>query len=81
MGRTVKSAANAFCICGHPRASHEHYRRGHDCAFRNECECEQFRTHQRWRDAFAQVKRHLPTSHQAVNPQPGMSGTAPSVGN
>jgi hypothetical protein len=28
------------CACGHDRATHEHYRRGSDCAL---CECDRFR--------------------------------------
>lgn len=28
------------CVCGHPRAAHEHYRSGTDCAL---CDCPRFR--------------------------------------
>ena len=31
------------CACGHPRAAHEHYRRGTDCGACGAAGCEEFR--------------------------------------
>ncbi|MBO1756615.1 hypothetical protein [Allobranchiibius sp. CTAmp26] len=35
--------AQRRCMCGHAFDSHEHLRRGTDCAFRRECGCLRFR--------------------------------------
>jgi hypothetical protein len=32
------------CTCGHEEIAHQHYRRGTDCAFRDECGCLQYRS-------------------------------------
>lgn len=37
-GRSA-AAGTRLCTCGHPRAAHEHYRRGSDCAL---CSCPRY---------------------------------------
>lgn len=38
--RTVTSVRGDACVCEHMRSSHEHYRRGTECAL---CDCPRFR--------------------------------------
>ena len=37
------------CVCGHERGSHQHYRRGTECAECAPGECEAFRRARWWR--------------------------------
>lgn len=40
---------SATCVCGHPRAAHEHYRRGTDCTLCGPQACPRFRPQRWWR--------------------------------
>ncbi|MCU7727371.1 hypothetical protein ODJ79_26875 [Actinoplanes sp. KI2] len=42
-------AEDAVCVCGHPRAAHEHHRRGTDCALCDPGACVRFRRGSWWR--------------------------------
>jgi len=36
-------ARKCRCVCGHPRAAHEHYRRGSDCGVCGVAKCATYR--------------------------------------
>ncbi|SDT19158.1 hypothetical protein SAMN04488543_3261 [Friedmanniella luteola] len=48
-------ALTGTCVCGHPGAAHEHYRRGTDCALCAPGACRHFRTHPTWRERLSAV--------------------------
>jgi hypothetical protein len=41
--KTLNPLDDSLCQCGHVKLSHEHHRRGTDCAFRSSCECRRYR--------------------------------------
>jgi hypothetical protein len=45
-----------LCRCGHPRAAHEHYRAGTDCA---QCDCPRYRAKHPLRAGWQRVTRTL----------------------
>ena len=43
------ATTDALCVCGHPRAAHQHLRKGTECTFCGAQECARFRRRWWWR--------------------------------
>lgn len=42
--RSGRTSASTLCICGHPRAAHQHFRQGSDCGACGSAVCPRFRS-------------------------------------
>ncbi len=69
MKRTLDPDAGPFCVCGHSKSAHEHYRRGSDCSGNSNCSCPHYWGAHPYRDLIHEIRRHL-AIHFIMAPTP-----------